>query len=113
MFFNMAYDFEVYLVGRYALISTLKYYHFGRMLGDHCCVVLVCISTMQYISIQSIFLSHNVLSSADSRTISSVASSEQKLIAVISYLDNSSVLNKVMSIVINLLMNSIKNRPDL
>ena len=50
---------------------------------------------MQYISIQSMFLSHNVLSSADSRAISSVVSSGQKLIAVIGYLGNSLVLSKV------------------
>ena len=41
------------------------------------------------------FLSHNVLSSADSRAISSVVSSGQKLIAVIGYLGNSLVLSKV------------------
>lgn len=91
----MACNFEVYLVGSCTLISKLKYHHFGRLLGDHCCVVLICISTVQCISIQSIFLSHNVLSSADSRSISSVVSSGQKLIAVISYLDNSLVLSKV------------------
>lgn len=95
VFFNMACDFEVYLVGSCILISKLKYYHFGRLLGDHCCVVLICISTVQYISIQSILLSHNVFFSADSRTISSVVSSGQKLIAVIGYLDNSLVLSKV------------------
>lgn len=113
VFFNMAYDFEVYFVGRCALISKLNYYHFGSMLGDHCYVVLICISTVQYISMWSIFLSHNILSSADSRMISSVASSEQNLIAVISYLGNSLVLSEVVSILINLLMNGIKNRPDL
>lgn len=93
-FFNMACDSEVYLVGSCALISKLKYYHFGRLLGDHC-VVLIYISTTQCISIQSTFLSHNVLSSADSRAISSVVSSGQKMIAVIVYLDNSLVLSKV------------------
>lgn len=85
----MACNFEVYLVGSCTLISKLKYYHFGRLLGDHSCAVFICIITVQYISIYSIFLSHSVLSSADFfRMISSVVSSGQKLIAIMGYLDN-------------------------
>jgi len=91
----MACDFEVYLVGSCTLISKQNYCHFGRLIGDQHCVVLICINAMQYISVQSVFLSYSVLSSADSRTISSAVCSGQKLIAVIGYLDNSLVLSKV------------------
>lgn len=94
LFFNMACDFEVRLVRSWVLISKLKYFHFGRLLGDHCCVLVICISTVQYIGIQFIFLSHNVLSSADLRMLSSVVSGGQKLLAVLGYLGNSLVLSK-------------------
>lgn len=77
------------------LISKLKYYLFGRLLGDHCYVVLICINTVQYIGIRFVFLSHNVLSSADLRKFSSVVPGGQKLIAVLGYLGKSLVLSKV------------------
>lgn len=56
--------------------------------------MLICISTVQYIGIQFVFLFHNVLSSSDFGVLSSVVSSGQKLIAVFWYLGNSLVLNK-------------------
>lgn len=60
-------DFKVYFIGRCTLICIPKYYLFGRLHGDHRCAVCICISTVQYIGIQCIFSSHDVLSSADSR----------------------------------------------
>lgn len=76
------------------LISKLKYYLFGRLLGDDCCVMLICISIVQDISIQYTFAAHNVLSSADLRMLSSVVSSGQKLITGFGSLGNSLVLSK-------------------
>lgn len=91
------------------LISQLNYC-LGKLLGDHHCVVLICISTVQYITIQSVLLFQNVLSSTDSRTISSIVSSGQKLVAVIGYLDNSLVLNMADDCTINLqIKGSIRN----
>lgn len=63
--FSVACDFEVCFIGSCTLICIPKYYFFGRLCGDHRCAVCICISTVQYIIIQSIFSSH--LSSADSR----------------------------------------------
>lgn len=48
-----------YLIGSCKLVSKLKYYHFGRLLGYRC-VVFICICTEQCISIQSIPLSQSV-----------------------------------------------------
>lgn len=48
-----------YLIGSCKLVSKLKYYYFGRLLGYRC-VVFICISTEQRISIQSIPLSQSV-----------------------------------------------------